>query len=487
MQLKIFKFIFVFLVFNNLQAILNINYLRNTGTVLNSNYMHLSVLNGALIYESGILFDIYKSGNCDATTKLVKFLFYKNHFQFAPTVSRNNPANYLNAENIAQLMCWIELKHYENKENNLESLELNLAKKAQLAYPKEFSLKPFRRHFKNFLNQIRLSLQENKYPKYTTQAILLAFLYHKVVSKQEILTYLETLNSKLPILQSSLLSNKSKALWPASKYKLEDYLNFNVILSFWDLSQLGNQNPQLFQYTVTTLIALRNYLGRFPTQIPQGYYAYNNNNITVPNCMETVIQEFCNAILYNQQTKKFDFTKLSVNIRPSDDLINFYLRIQSDATAVTKYHVGQYWMNLVSGKPNIEYVKYRYEMRPTIANLLTTLNYLFGTTAKNFNAFCQQISSDIFNIKCKITQQDSQDGPVDVLDFLCVNSIDSYHIIIYLNPKENLWHSWINIPERDNNCSNNFISQNLKNKLLAQISNLKDHDLEKLCLYRLLK
>ncbi len=454
---------------------LRVNSLRNTLSIFNEQTRHLSPLQGALLSESGLLLDIYKSDSNSATTNLAKKLFYLNWNQFYPTVARNHPASYFDGEDIAELIIIAETN---GEIENSDALKVKLCAKAEQAYPEEFRKTPFRKHLNKVINLIKESLAEctpgpaQKHPEYTTQAILLSYLYQKADSKKDIFKYIVRLSKYMNILKNNRLLAESELqqIWLNVDYKKQDYFAFEDIIARQSLDQIG-KNTLLKQYIATSLIVLKNYYIQAP-QVPQGYFQFKDGKEIVADCQETAIREFCNAIFFNRDTKKFDLEKFpQLNFSP--EILAFYSDIQRDPTLVKDSRVGQVWYNMISGKPGVEYVNGDYNMRPTIPNFVNTINHLFGLNATDLGELTSVISNDQFEIYHDHTTLETPDGIADVISFICIDmsgdTPKQFTINIHMIPDWPNWHAWTTFEYQANN--NDFANTQLRSSPIEHIIN----------------
>ena len=422
---------------------------------------HVSPLVGALVYESGLLLDLYNDAELAGTkpaTKtelLLRYLFHKKNNQITPTVARNHPATYLTPHDIAQLVWFLE-QNTSDTTSHVDKLYEKLAAEAQATYPTEYGKASFKKHFKHIISYMQGSqteCQNGLYPRFTTQALLSAVFYCKATQLHDIQEYTKTLGINWDLARESTSNSNSQA----QSHQQED-----------------GQNYSTYYMKALELIAKHTYLTPFAPSVPQGYYGYQQNK-AVPDCFETVLREFCNLLVYNPTKHSFDIEQLSGRYRYTSEFEHYYRYTQPAPLYVKTTEAGQAWMNLLSGQTTIEYVSGNYEMRPTVANFIAALNHLLGIDAHNTDDLCLTLSTEEKKIRCIEKQQQvaadykgQHQTTATVLEFDVAEPSRNYSFSIYLIPFEHIWHAWIQIPQRtaqvstckpsDNNSSSAAIS-----------------------------
>ncbi len=161
-------------------------------------------------------------------------------------------------------------------------------------------------------------------------------------------------------------------------------------------------------------------------------------------------------------------------------IISFYSDIQRDPTSVKDSRVGQIWYNMISSKPDIEYVNSNYNMRPTISNFIKSINLLFGLDATDLDELTSEISNDEFNIKYDLKTIETPDGTANVLSLACTDFSEKtpreFTINIHMIPNWPNWHAWTTFeyPQEPDN----FINQQLQLSLIQHTFNFEANNLD---------
>lgn len=438
---KIRLFILLIFFMKNINSYLTMYDLKGLHSIINPEFKQFSIFYGALLFESGYLEKKYNEKSNDAETLLIKKLFHKNNNLFAPTVARNYPSTYLDPVDIASLLLWLEY----DTERNLDDiiyLKNKLVQKAKKIYPNNINKETFFRHFNALIKLIIKAKKENA-PVYS---IFLAILYYNSHSKLDGLEYLNKLRFYIPIIKDN------QDIWRL----IDKNYNFSFIKNLENNININNLSEEDFFEKVSILyITQKNYFSNFSPKVIQNYYSL------IPDCMESVIRELCNRLIYDEDTNKYDTFLLNPKINPNSDFINFYVKYCPDVLKVKDWYVGEIWFNYLSNKTNIEYVNNNgCEMRPTIKNLINSLNNLLNLNAKNLDELCSLLSYENFTISCIKDKIESIDGEINILTFKIEKNSKEIEIEICLNPNPIVWHAWVNIPQRDKKNINNQILEN---------------------------
>ena len=118
---------------------------------------------------------------------------------------------------------------------------------------------------------------------------------------------------------------------------------------------------------------------------------YNGQN--VPICGETSLWTVINFILYNVEKNKLDFSCLPSSIKISPKLKTFIEKYPNPQVDEYVELTKQDWMSLVSGIPNINYLREGYELGTDAKTGLDMLNHLFDTDCLSLTQFGEKIST----------------------------------------------------------------------------------------------
>ena len=141
-------------------------------------------------------------------------------------------------------------------------------------------------------------------------------------------------------------------------------------------------------------------------QVPFQHANYKNKSI--PPCTEVALRTFINTLLIDSKTGILSFDQL-----PTDIVVNpefkAFIRKHQDPTVQNYYtNSKDKWMNFVSNKPHIGYLKGNTEMNGQMDNSLALLNYCFGTQAATLAEFGKNLSTE--NKEIIIDDKDEKHG-----------------------------------------------------------------------------
>ena len=249
-----------------------------------------------------------------------------------------------------------------------------------------------RDNFPKFLSQAILE-EGVKYVQHHSIYVLLSFLWKKVANKNDFLDYFQTL--------SRLLVKPSKTAAPATPTSIfintnflstesEDFLNAVFIPE--DYANVTNQPETEMAETIKNdfeALAL-SYLGfdlcenPLPKEIGMTMNAIftdnNNQQTSFPDCGETSLRNFLNAILYNSLTKTFDLKRLDdLYVSKDSKLYKFYEKYKT-ATKIHTLETHNAWANVVSDLTDVFYARINCEISAGIKNMLKVLNHLIPIT-----------------------------------------------------------------------------------------------------------
>lgn len=126
-------------------------------------------------------------------------------------------------------------------------------------------------------------------------------------------------------------------------------------------------------------------------QVPFQHANYKNKSI--PPCTEVALRTFINTLLIDSKTGILSFDQLPNNIIVNPEFKAFITK-HKDPTVQNYYtNTKDEWMNFVSNKPHIGYLKGNTEMNSKMDNSLALLNYCFGTQAATLAEFGKNLST----------------------------------------------------------------------------------------------
>lgn len=441
--------------------------LKNLYTCFAPEYTYLSPVHGAAMINSGWLeqfarhiptqekiiknrlYHFTDSKHATALERLVldeDFGLFNIDPEFDKTTNRARPSFYVTPEIIASLLTLLDCKlfvtsklswdkilvpdlFYNEKQELLSEKILENRLKKIMGLKKENieefkiilkqitgiieSIKVSKLSIKSILHFIKLirnaaleSLLENRnsiYAPYTTQAILLAFLYKRSITETS--DYLQRYITSLQTYKKDIF---------IKKYVPENFTKFELQKFYTDLQTIEHAtNQDIIQFMLHHYELIAQYLHknqRCPEKVEESLYCYNpqtrcflsQERPTRPDCTETGILDLISNILYNPETEEYDISLIPSQLQLSSDLINFVKN--TTPQMINNLEIRQNWFDLISGHtgkdqwPQLDYVSGTdpkdYELNATLDNILKILNYLFGTSAKNMETLGTLISTD---------------------------------------------------------------------------------------------
>lgn len=422
------------------RTIINPTDLKNVDGIIDNSKKHLSPLNGVPLIETPYLQNIYTFANPDEpTTKVVTSLFHCLDGNLRTTQNKSLPGYSLNSELVADI-----IGHLENQTFNVQATQQKLIKEWQRIHKQQTGNHLSKTKTKILLDHIynsyssTLDHSRSLHIPYITQIILMSFLYRKSENKSELFDYLERLNQHIPVLKKQ--PNKiSPDNYTAEELKEKED-------QFISLSTQEKKNKIVTEYTEPIISAQLHKIranSLFPPIVLLAVYGYKSQPV-VPNCCETAMQDLCNMLLANPETKRFDLGMVPKNIQLHNDLKEFYTNYPFYAS-VNEQKIGQAWMNLVSDRPGIEYKeKNNYELIPDATNHLKLLNFLFNINATSWEELGELLSDERRTIKCKLVKRDTQEK-LDIIEVSIIfnKEITPQIITMQVNPFHTSYHRTI--------------------------------------------
>lgn len=361
---------------------------------------HLSPLHGAAFSLSKAIDRLYDLSlldeeNTSATSQLVTALFYKIANEFRVTQSKSLPAYSLNPSLIADIIYHLDA----NTLDNIEVIKTITGKWKQqhiLQTGSKISTDKIQKLLKHIIESKKECLL-NQFPATLTETILLSFLHQKAKSRQEVIAYLNALNEHTHSIDATQIK-KSKRL--NQRYIRSGNKLINDIDSKKSITTSERLLDKNEEKVLLTLLLNNGKLNRVTT----ANYGYQGEG-SVPNCTEVSFHNFCNILLFNQETCLFDFSLLPSTLNPHEKLIDIYKMESFMTDRVNSQQVGQAFMDLLSANPEFIYVRRNYELETTEDNFIPVVNYLFGTQATTLDELSKLFSDD--NRKITFEQEEN--------------------------------------------------------------------------------
>lgn len=422
------------------RSIVDVRHLKHVHRVIKPEYAHLSPLVGASLINSHYLKNVHQFAPNHPTTRLLNDpklgLFHLQNTQFRDTQSLSMPGKSLNPQLIGNM-----LGHLHTGKLSDPQIQADLIKDWKKSLHDNFKASISTEKLSQFLKLVQDSKRaENETDKTRlflpniTEAALTAFLYRKSTQKEELFDYLNALNKHLPILHKNL-----------DEKTLHNNYTYDELRSAFQNLKNSKENPleqaerieKDFEQSICALMN-QNSSKEIPPQVLQASYGYQDKP-KVPNCTETALQDLCNILLADPSTGLFNLELLPATIQPIQELRDFYTKYPS-YTMVNNSQVGQAWMNLLSNRKSIMYIKKNYEVNSFSENILNLLNIIFNIKAKSWKEFGQLLSTKHRTISC----EEKINNNKQIVSFLFASK--EFDLIMSPNV-----HAHLHFPNRNNN------------------------------------
>ncbi|MCK4517305.1 hypothetical protein KAT92_00885, partial [Candidatus Babeliales bacterium] len=246
-------------------------------------------------------------------------------------------------------------------------------------------------HRKNF--EITKSACPIPFQENNTAFILLSYLWKKVVSKKDFTNYFNEIKSGLGLKlfrESSCFEVLEKQEF--SKQDYEDIENAQKDLLGGDIEKLA------FYYWGYDL-----YINPLPPLVPMEsdveFKGTGGKTYTFPDCGETSLRNFLNALLYNPETTEFDIVKLK-KLTKNKTLIEYYEKRYRTAKNIIDMQAHHDWAQVVSNIKGGIYksngVGCKYEITAGIPGMLSILRVLLDQISfENFDELAESLSKKL--------------------------------------------------------------------------------------------
>ena len=376
----------------------------NLYTIFKPKYAHLSPLTGVALYQN--FASIYQFGSTkSAFTRLLNnpnigFFHYVDDV-LHPTRNKTIPASSWDPEFLGALAADI---HLNNIHDSLWQKEF--IQQCKISHIKAFGEKEQVKTWR--INLVAQTLAESSkeltdtqdrvalYPRYYLTAVPAAMLMRKAKTKHnEIVSYIRSLDKQMQF-RGAESPLRESAYADLERCNMFTDVDFRQALTM-SKTALGLTDEAYFEKRFAAEADALSTGSLIPQKVIMHSYGYHDAS-SAPDCSEAALRDLCNLILAGSDSN-FDLSYLPSTIHPHKTLKAFYDRYKS-YSSINEYEVGQAWMNLISGHKEIQYCSSvnrkrtkEYELYSCLDNFLRVLNILFGTTAKTYPEFGQQISS----------------------------------------------------------------------------------------------
>lgn len=389
---------------NQRRSIVHATSLYGIHSHFSKNDLRKSFLRGMVLANVGGLENLYDFAilqkNTTAIQSVIKSLFYKVGSGFRPTYNKSLPAFSLTPEILGNIMHYLKM-------NTLDTPDVRTKICAEWGktHLSKTGTKISLSKANDLLDNISAAKKEDLSSEdhHFTEAVLFGFLYHRATTRQEILDCLLQLDKLAPILEHKLN--------PARSFKQKNIEKTHEIIKSIE-AENSIKGAQLLKSHYEKIILALLLENQFLQQVTQTFYGYEGLT-PIPNCMEVSIHNICNFILYDTNTNQFNFKLLPASLQFNQDFFAFYQMQDFHTFDVNTKKIGQTFMNLLSGKPDIfKYNLEKYELHTTQTNFIAALNFLFGTTATSVDELSIQLSTDKRKIEFSIV--DSQGPTINI-------------------------------------------------------------------------
>jgi len=169
-----------------------------------------------------------------------------------------------------------------------------------------------------------------------------------------------------------------------------------------------------------------------PQIITMEHLKYNNSEF--PNCVETMINNFFNAYLYDPINENFNTGLFSDELHINQELVNFYSKINDDLRTnklsindINITNVKELFLRVLVNIPEIKYRSNGYNIISDQENVLKVFNYLLGTNVSIFSELKLSTDLQIVEIEDNIFTFKSNDTIIKKIT-LYINPGHSYSV-----------------------------------------------------------
>ncbi len=350
------------------RSIVHVAELAGSYQSLKEKELHFSPIHGAAFEFTGELEKLYNRAEKEpdlATHQLVRALFFRQQFSIRQTVSLSMPAVALTPDLLAKILF-----HLDNSTLASELIREKIVNEWREKFKHITKSRISHRKINELIEMILLSKKENSANKNhirLTEVVLLCFLYHKVTGRDDIILFLKTLHDLGDVLQQDELF--------ALRHKDE---SITSRCNLYPFTFKNSKKNELVNYEEKLLAWMSSDLSR----VAVASYSYQDQP-AVPNCVEASYHNLFNLLLYNAETRLFDFKLLPNTLKPHPRLIQFYEEQNFSCRHVNSRKVGSAFMKMLSGHDCLSYHKNDYELNATTKNFLPIMNLFFGCKAKS--------------------------------------------------------------------------------------------------------
>jgi len=316
---------------------------------------------------------------------------------------------------------------------------------AQMAY--DLKLLEIATKVESFDNLVQLlvgSLEESMegnpneyYIPYTTEQILLAFLWAKSDTREDFKAFFDALGQ-------DYVNQKALDDWVNKKpeYTTADYVDFRQTFDKTTVKDVMEFIGKEYETAIFAVRAYYMWYQALPFVFAGTTVEYEKDGViySFADCGETSLRNFFDIILKNLIAGKFDMSYLlnaksvdnTIPLKISDKLVGFYDKHFSFDN-ITSLKLYNDWTYVVEDLPDVNYLEPReqnqrfYEINSGVSNILQVLNnLLFGNNEAfkklskkdQLDLICKQLSRDNFTLSWYAVDDKDDSVDVNTHDFL---------------------------------------------------------------------
>ncbi|MDP3532361.1 MAG: hypothetical protein Q8S31_03630 [Alphaproteobacteria bacterium] len=318
----------------------------------------------------------------DHVASFIQFLFPSfDRINFIPNQISRNPISKLSFVGIGKILREITLDDGKLSENLLKKIneilvedifsrkymeflkcynskkEKNRFLSSLDAFLETKSCKPIALFSRILLEALRETKEYTSYPKNVVEHTLLAFAWKKADKRADMEELVKAAGG-LADINSNTNFNKDFYFSSKKKQKDEPGALDNEVFANPELASFFGYGHEIYE-------------NEYPLLITYGQAKFNECQFA--DCVETMIRNIFNILLYDNSSNRFEVDKLkNVEIKVKDELICFYTNYPTILLQKTQKARND-WATIVSNKENIEYVRNGYEMESGFINVVMLL------------------------------------------------------------------------------------------------------------------
>lgn len=367
----------------------------------------ISPVTGALMIESQFIKNLFIFGDQQSpTVRLLRDIFYMQDGLLSPTVNYSKPAASLTVPLIANLQQVAYGKFSTKSANDL--IAQWRANHQQITQAK-LSYSRIQRFLDLVMSAAFESRNGNTLPDMVPMLIS-AFAMEKSRIPDDVKMYLAALGKDVQV-----------ATYPGTLY--EDFES-ELYKNFINRSKMTKLlDEQRFGTAASALMVRKNYASKYvPPAVDRTIRCGFKGQEARPTCQEGSIRDLINILIYNPEKQSYDLTCLPHQKIIHPTLAAFYT--DNPTTVEQNTHtVGQQWMDIVSGLPNVSYElgegDRKYELSATTDTVFAVLNHLLcSDTAKDWDDLSKKLSDAqrtiTFATKLDVSEELTSEGVITI-------------------------------------------------------------------------